>query len=274
MISSAPETGRRSRPGKKRRIPAWGIWACLSAFLWGWPFGSPAAATNTIPDSGTVVHISDGDTVTVRFGDGTERRVRLIGVDCPEMDDPREEAAFHAFLSWRFAFHHLYRRDIRLTYDFAPLDEHGRVLAYIWLGQAKLFNDFIIRQGFAAAFLKYPFQKEFQERFRDAGAEARANRRGFWREDAPPVIAESDVPDRLGEIISVRFPCAMVSEKKAFLYLRSQGGFEAPLPRSRLPLFPDIRNCAGKEVVVTGFLEDSAGRPQVMLYFARQLRLT
>jgi micrococcal nuclease len=259
----------------KCRFLGWGILACLSGFLCGSFLVSPAAGKNVLPDIGKVVRVADGDTVTVKFADGIERRVRLIGVNSPEMDDPREEVAFHAFLSRRFAFHHLYRRDVRLTYDFTPLDEYGRVLAYVWSGEEKLFNDFIIRQGFAAAFLKYPYKKEYQERFRAAEAEARAKNRGFWREGAPPVISESEVRNRLGEIISVRFQCAEVSQKKAFLYLRSQAGaFEALIPRSRLSLFPGIESSAGKEVIVTGFLEEFEGRPQIMLSFLRQLRLT
>ncbi len=35
------------------------------------------------PDSGLVVVVYDGDTVKVRFADGNERKVRLIGIDSP-----------------------------------------------------------------------------------------------------------------------------------------------------------------------------------------------
>ena len=37
----------------------------------------------------TVVGVSDGDTITVQFGDGARERVRLIGIDTPESVDPR-----------------------------------------------------------------------------------------------------------------------------------------------------------------------------------------
>jgi micrococcal nuclease len=263
------------KANKKRHLLAWSVLPCLLGVLLVLSSGFPAADEDTFPESGTVVRISDGDTVTIKFADGIERRVRLIGVDCPEMDDPREDVAFHAFLSTRFAFHHLYRRDVRLTFDFSPLDEHGRVLAYVWSGEEKLFNDFIIRQGFAAAFLKYPYRKDYQKRFRAAEAEARKENRGFWRQGAPANISVSEVRNRLGEIISVRFRCAEISQKKSFLYLRSaEGIFEVPVPRNRLPFFPGIESCVGKEVIVTGFLEEFGGQPQIMLSFPRQLRLT
>lgn len=263
------------KASQKRPLRSWSILPCILGVLFVSFSGFSAADQDGFPESGTVVRVSDGDTVTVKFADGIERRVRLIGVDCPEMDDPREEVAFHAFLSTRFAFHHLYRREVRLTFDFSPLDEHGRVLAYVWSGEERLFNDFIIRQGFAVAFLKYPYRKDYQQRFRAAEAEARKENRGFWRRGAPAVISVSEVGNRVGEIVSVRFRCAEISEKKSFLYLRSsEGSLEVPVPRKRLPFFPGVESCVGKEVIVTGFLEEFRGRPQIMLSFRRQLRLT
>ena len=275
---SGPESSERTGQLKagKERFPF--LWNILPYFLWislGLAPGFPAPTGDAFPESGTVVRVSDGDTATIRFADGVERRVRFIGVDAPEMDDPREDVAFRAFLSKRFTSHHLYGRNIRLTYDFSPLDEYGRVLAYVWPEKEKLFNDFIIRQGFAAAFLKYPFRKDYQERFRAAEAEARKENRGFWRRDAPAVISVSEVRSHLGEVISVRFRCAEVSRRKSFLYLRpADEPFEALAPRDRLPFFPGIETCGGNEIIVTGFLEEFRGRPQIMLSFRRQLRLT
>ena len=263
---------------KAREIRRSLAWSLRLFFLWIPVCSAPgfaAPAKSVFPESGTVVRVSDGDTAAIRFADGVERRVRFIGVDAPEMDDPREDVAFRAFLSKRFAFHHLYGRNIRLTYDFSPLDEHGRVLAYLWLEEEKLFNEFIIREGFAAAFLKYPYRKDYQKRFRAAQAEARKEKRGFWRQDAPVIISVLEVRSHLGEFISVRFRCAEVSRKRSFRYLRSaDDAFEALVPRDRLTFFPGIESCRGKEIIVTGFLEEFRGRPQIMLSFPRQLRLT
>jgi endonuclease YncB( thermonuclease family) len=236
----------------------------------GWP-----AAGQPFPDSGTVIHVADGDTVTIRFSDRVERRVRLIGVDAPEMDDPREDVAYSAFLSQRFAFHHLWHREVRLTYDFSLQDEYGRVLAYLWVGEAELFNELVIREGFAPAFLKYPFRKDYQKRFRSAQDQARKEDKGLWHRDPPAVISPADIRSRIGGVISVRFRVFEVAKKESFLYLRpADGVFEAVIARSRLPVFPDLETWRGKEVIVTGFLEEFRGRPQIMLTFARQLRLT
>jgi micrococcal nuclease len=227
------------------------------------------------PDSGTVVRVADGDTVTIRFADGVERRVRLIGVDAPEMDDPREESAWRAFLSRRFVFHRLYRRDVRLSYDFDFQDEYGRVLAYVWSPEGELFNESIIRLGFASAFLKYPFRADFQERFRAAAAEARRESRGFWRIGDPERISVQEARDHLGEIVSVRYQCVRVLKRRTFLYLYAGGGcFEGVIPHDRVSFFPGIESCAGAELILTGLLEEFSGRLQIMVRFQRQLRLT
>jgi micrococcal nuclease len=227
------------------------------------------------PEFGTVTRVADGDTLSVRFSDGVERRVRLIGVDAPERNDPREETAWRAFLSWRFVFHSLYRRAVRLTYDFPPLDEYGRVLAYVWTGEGELFNELIIRQGFASAFLKYPFREDYQKRFRAAAAAARNEHRGFWRNGDPELILISEIRAHFGEIVSVRFRCAEVLKKRTFFYLRpDDAGFDALIPRDRAPAFPAADSWVGKDILLTGFVEEFAGRPQIMVFFSRQLRLT
>jgi micrococcal nuclease len=247
----------------------------LTAVLIGVTPAVGAVGQDPFPDSGTVIRVADGDTVTIRFSDGVERRVRLIGVDAPEMDDPREEVAWRAFLSKRFAFHHLFRRDVRLSYDFSPLDEYGRVLAYIWSPVGELFNETIIRLGFASAFLKYPFRRDYQERFRAAASAARKENRGFWRAGDPEEIPLSDTRVHLCEIVSVRFPCIQVKKKGSFLYLMAAGNrLEAVIPRGRLSLFPGADSCLGQEVFLTGLIEEFSGRLQIMVWFPRQLRLT
>lgn len=234
-----------------------------------------AVQQRPFPESGVVVRVTDGDTVTVRFSDTIERRVRLIGVDAPEMDDPREEVAWRAFLSRRFAFHHLYRGTVRLTYDSTPLDEHGRVLAYVWKAEGTLFNELIIRQGFANAFLKYPFRQDFQKRFRAAAAAARKEGRGFWRTDDPEEISAYEIRFHFGEIVTLHFHCAKVLKQRSFLFLRAAGSdFEALIPLERSDRFPGAESWAGKSLTVTGLAEEFAGRPQIVVAFPWQVRLT
>lgn len=128
-------------------------------------------------DSVRVIHVIDGDTVRVRFFDGREHKVRLLGIDSPEMNDLRETVRIQAHLAKRYAFFHLYRKDVHLAYDWDREDDFGRILAYVWLDQT-LFNEKIISEGFAFAYRRHPYK--MQKQFIKLEDEARRKNRGLW----------------------------------------------------------------------------------------------
>jgi micrococcal nuclease len=230
------------------------------------------AALQRFPDSGIVVGVSDGDSLRVRFSDGVVRRVRLVGVDSPEIDAPSEIEAWRALLAKRFAFFHLFRRTVRLEHDATPLDAFGRVLAYVRTGDGVLFNEFIIREGYARALLRYPFRADYRDRFAKAEEEARRAGRGIWLSGKPDIIPASEARSHLGRLVRVRFTCAGIVEKRGFVFLESAGGdFETLIPGERRRAFPGLDALAGRPLIVEGFLEEFGGRPQVMVTFPSQL---
>lgn len=235
-------------------------------------FPKIAGLRGSLLGSGTVIAVYDGDTVKVRFSNGSEELVRLIGVDSPEIDDPKEELSYRAHLAQRFSFFHLYRKKITLSYDRMLRDKHGRILAYVWDSGQTLFNETILREGFARAFFAFPFRGDYQERFRKAEEEARRDGRGLWFEGKPEVIPSASVASRIGRIISVRFICAEVRKSSSFIYLRSDDGlFEALIPRERQAFFPSPDTFLGQALMATGFLEEFRGRPQILVFFRHQL---
>jgi micrococcal nuclease len=178
-----------------------------------------------------------------------------------------------AQLAKRFTFLHLSGRGLNLTYDSEPLDKHGRVLAYAWMKDGVLFNELIIRRGFAHAYLSYPFRSDLERRFEEAEKEAKAERRGMWREEEPEALSPDKAGLKLGEYISVKFTPAAISENRFFIYLSSPGSeFEALIPQERRKLFPPPESLRGGEIAVTGFLERFKSRLQIILFFPRQLK--
>jgi len=121
---------------------------------------------SSFPESGLVTAVYDGDTIKVRFKNEKERKVRLIGIDAPEIGDSKEEAKFRAQMARRFAFFYLYRKTVKLSYDWEIEDKYDRLLAYVWTEKQGLFNKFILSEGFAAVFLKFPFK--YREEFIEA----------------------------------------------------------------------------------------------------------
>ncbi len=218
---------------------------------------------------GTVVVVYDGDTVKVRFDSGAERRVRLIGIDTPEIGETPKETPLEALLAKRFTFHHLFRQRVELTYERELEDRYGRLLAYVWKDSG-LFNQFILEQGFARVYLKFPYA--VKRKFIQAQKEAQEEGRGFWYDKPYPSVAMPQVQEHIGELVQVSFFCARVRESGRLLFLQTKtGDFAAVIQDEYLPLFQDPRGMEGKTIQVSGFLEEYRGQPQIMLFFPSQI---
>ena len=230
--------------------------------------GMLAAQSRQI-DNGTAAVVYDGDTIKVRFDSGSERRVRLIGIDTPEIANTPAETQLEALLAKRFTFHHLFRKRVQLGYDSEMEDKYGRLLAYVRI-EGRLFNEFILKEGFARVFLKFPFA--MKDSFIRAQEEARQKKKGFWQEKPYPLISHRDARHHTGKLMRVSFICARMRETSSFLYItpRTQD-FAALIPKEYRYLFGDIRRLDGKAIQVSGFLEEYRGQPQIMLFFPSQL---
>lgn len=124
-----------------------------------------------VADVGTCVVRTTSDGDTLRCADG--RRVRLLGIDAPELDQAAGSAS-------RGALQRLLRpgQRVRLETDVQRRDPFGRTLAYVWIGP-RLINEEMVRGGFAVT-LTYAPNVRYVERLRRAQATARAARAGLW----------------------------------------------------------------------------------------------
>ena len=130
--------------------------------------------------TGTVVSITDGDTLRIRI-EGIEERVRLIGIDTPETRGRgglRE--CFGAEATARLKSLLPPGTAVRLERDAEARDRYERLLAYVYRADDDLFvNMAMARDGYAAA-LTFPPNVTYAEQFRDAAADAREAGRGLW----------------------------------------------------------------------------------------------
>lgn len=136
-----------------------------------------------------MVRVSDGDTFVLEDG----RKVRLIGVDTPEMsDDSRnrdtarrnklDDATVSAFARKAKAYAEglVEGQPVRLEYDWQRLDKFGRTLAYVYRDEDGLFvNAEIIRQGYGLPIVYFPFK--YKKEFQGLRDEARSEGRGLWK---------------------------------------------------------------------------------------------
>jgi len=127
------------------------------------PIGSAAAKC---------VAVHDGDTVTVRWTDGTTRRIRLEGVDAPEL------AQAHGRVAHRFLNQLLEGRSVFVIAK--ETDVHGRLVARVSTATTDS-SVALIEAGHAWHFTRFSSDAEL------AAAEraARAARRGLWSDPEP-----------------------------------------------------------------------------------------
>lgn len=142
--------------------------------------GCASPATAEPPGVGVVVHVVDGDTIDVEIG-GREERVRLIGIDTPEVHveggPPEcwgvEASALTAELVPTGT-------RVRLVRDVVPRDDYGRLLAYVHRVADDLFvNEALLSAG-AARPLSIPPNDTYAERFVDAVTAAERAELGLW----------------------------------------------------------------------------------------------
>jgi len=229
------------------------------------------AQVHSLPNRGRVIEVFDGDTVQVRFRDRQVLKVRLIGVDAPEITSGREEVKFRAQMAKKFAFFHLYRKKIRLSFETELVDSYGRILAYIWTEEQGLFNKFIISEGFASSFTSFPFQ--YRNEFRKAEQEARKLEKGLWKRGGYTRIPVEKAKDFIGQLVTVEFMCSRVLPKGNFIVMNTfKGEFSVLVPKENRSLFPELKNFRGKDLSVTGFLEEYKKKPQVVAFYPDQIK--
>jgi len=119
-----------------------------------------------------VVAVSDGDTITVEPRHGGDRvKVRLYGIDAPELDQPHGTAA-RLFVVNKARFK---RVDVRPVQQ--DKDSYGRIVAVVEIPGVGVLQEILLKAGLAWVNPHYCM---------DCGAwkamqsEARARRRGLW----------------------------------------------------------------------------------------------
>lgn len=121
------------------------------------------------------IRVIDGDTIVL---EGNEK-IRLIGVDTPELHHPKKPVQHYAKEAKEFSQRMVEGKQVRLEYDWQRKDKYGRTLAYVYLADGTFLNVEIIRQGYGFAYTKFPFK--YLEQFRRAEKEARQNKIELWK---------------------------------------------------------------------------------------------
>lgn len=117
---------------------------------------------------GRVVGVYDGDTITVLTPAKEQLKVRLYGVDAPELKQPFGSRAKEELSSLVFG------REVRL--QVSQRDRYGRIVARVYVGDTEV-NVLMVQRGYAWWYRDYAKRAKELE---TAEREAKAARRGLW----------------------------------------------------------------------------------------------
>ena len=178
--SRAVDRGRPARHATRlstrqtsRVLPAI-VAALLGSIGWGWYTGGRITA----PIPATIIRDVDGDTVIARLESGRVEKVRLLGVDTPEVVDPRKPVQCFGHVASEFTKSQLVGRHVMLEFDAEPRDKYGRMLAYV-LVDGHRFDDELLARGYARFLVIPPNGSHARAMLREELA-AHAARRGLW----------------------------------------------------------------------------------------------
>lgn len=158
------------------------------------------AATGT-GEPARVVRVHDGDTLTVRTAAGVEERVRIVGIDAPELR-PRDRATDPFAREATEALERL-TSDGNVVLVTDPRtddrDKYGRLLRHVESSDGASIGVALVERGLAFAFTRFAFEG----RAAHVAAERSARSAGVGVWSSPRSIAPEDAADHVGAVVSI-----------------------------------------------------------------------
>lgn len=218
--------------------------------------------TRSFDENGRVVFVYDGD--TVRLADG--RRVRLLGIDTPEIGRDGAPSEAHAEAARAWLQNLLGDGAVRLRIGEQAHDRYGRQLAHLMLPDGRNVQQALLHGGLAVA-IAVPPNVALLGCYLAAERHARSRRAGVWASASyGPLIADRLTPGKRG-LRLVRGRVESLSESRSSLWLEMGERFSARVPSKLLAAFGRDRLSAlvGRVVTVRGFLYGDGERTHLTL---------
>jgi endonuclease YncB( thermonuclease family) len=122
--------------------------------------------------TGTVVGVSDGDTITV-LSDGMPRKIRLSGIDCPEKSQAFGQQAK------QFTAERSFAKQVKII--ASGHDRYRRTIGEVILPDGQNLNDLLLANGYAWWYQRYSHDEQRHE----LEDNARRQKLGLWHDAQP-----------------------------------------------------------------------------------------
>jgi micrococcal nuclease len=147
----------------------------------------------------TVTQVVEGDTVDISPAVQGITRVRFIGVDAPETEDPICGKQPYGDEASTYTKSRLENQEVGLEFDVQKTDRYDRLLAYVYPTDEEMFNETLLKEGYAQLATFRP-NVRYDERLQSAQEEARAAGRGLWGLSAEELAAQTDRANGIGSV--------------------------------------------------------------------------
>ena len=126
----------------------------------------------------------DGDTFWVLDKDRKRIKIRLIGIDAPEVKTVFNKKKHPFGIHSKMYLDSILTANsyLKLNFDVDSLDQYGRTLAYVYLNDGTFLNEYLIRTGYATI-MTIPPNISYEDLFFEAQRFARENKLGVWKEN-------------------------------------------------------------------------------------------
>jgi endonuclease YncB( thermonuclease family) len=219
---------------------------------------------------GRVARVLDGDTVVLE----DERRVRLLGIDTPEIAHRGRPGEKLGEKARRFLQSRVAGKRIRLRYDLQHRDRYGRLLAHLHLEDGSNINAQLLEQGLAHALFKWPNLKH-AETYYALEQQARRQERGIWALAAYRVRPMQGLAALRNRFVRLRGKVTRVEKKRRYRYLLFGDQLQVAIDNKRQPLFEEagilVETLRGQTLTLRGWLSRRRGTPFLELEHPFQL---
>ncbi|NPA52385.1 MAG: thermonuclease family protein [Aquificae bacterium] len=137
-----------------------------------------------------VLKVADGDTITVQMEDGTKAKLRLLWIDTPEKNEgykllkdvdkcntSKKKMKQMGQKATAYAKRNFHVKD-QIKVKIEGQGQFKRYLALVWNKKGELYNEEIIKDGYACIYKKAKYPKYLD----DLLEEAKKKRRGLWKD--------------------------------------------------------------------------------------------
>jgi len=214
-----------------------------------------------------VERVTDGDTIVLT----DRRRVRVIGINSPELSKPSErKLKAEAEAAREIASELIQSSDrVQLVHGDEAFDRHGRTLAHVLFSDGSSLASELILRGLAAATAVSP-NTRCAAHHRALELNAREERRGLWQHADNPWHATADDKRRLAGFHILTDQVVNVKQTKRNWRLQLSGGAIVNGTKS-LMSESEWQALANQTITVRGWFGQQNGKPIVRLHHLANL---